>query len=58
MKGMQCPKCGRFMRVTYRRDDGCRIFDCFDCEVTIGEETEEWFRKMEKIVSSESEETK
>ena len=46
---MKCPKCGAEMRVEYVRDDGCRYFVCSKCGATVGEETEEWFEKMERV---------
>lgn len=49
---LNCPNCGRFMSVTHRRKDGCRMLSCINCDVDIGEETEEWFAalKMQGLV--------
>ena len=45
---MNCPRCGRFMKIEIIRDDGCRMYSCYHCNISVGEETEEWFTKMEK----------
>jgi len=44
---INCSKCGRFMKVIFRRDDGCRMFICLHDGTQIGEETKEWFKQME-----------
>lgn len=48
---MNCPRCGRFMKIVYRRDDGCRYFECKKCGIGVGEETDEWewFKKQENV---------
>ena len=40
---INCSKCGRFMKVIFRRDDGYRMFICLHDGTQIGEETKEWF---------------
>lgn len=45
----KCDVCGADMEVIYTREDGCRYWQCTECENSYGEETEEWFNKMEKI---------
>lgn len=42
----KCTKCGQTMKVIGVRDYGCRYFECSECGQTIGEETEEWFKKQ------------
>lgn len=48
VKTLNCPVCGRFMKVIYRRDDGCRMFDCSKCDVSVGEETDKFFEQLKK----------
>ena len=49
-RNINCSKCGRFMKVIFRRKDGCRMFTCLYDGTQIGEETEQWFKEMEKHV--------
>jgi transposase-like protein len=53
---VNCPICGKEMKVIFTRDDGCRVFECHKCDETISEETAEWFNEMKayaETVSSE-----
>ena len=45
---LKCPACSTLMVVVDVRDDGCRFFTCPNCGYDIAEETDEWFRGMEK----------
>ena len=42
----KCDSCGAKMKVIFVRDDECRYFECPECGATMGEETEEWFKKQ------------
>jgi len=45
---VKCEKCGEEMVVEDVRDDGCRYFVCPQCGLTVGEETDEWFKEQNK----------
>jgi len=45
----KCDVCGADMEVIFTRKDGCRYFQCTECENSYGEETEEWFKEMERL---------
>ena len=49
-RNINCSKCGRFMNIIFRRKDGCRMFFCKHDGTQIAEETEQWFKEMEKHV--------
>jgi len=34
------------MKIEITRDDGCRMYSCYHCNISVGEETEKWFTKM------------
>jgi len=43
-----CEKCKVEMKLVSVRDDGMGYYECRICGATLGEETEEWFKKQKE----------